>query len=104
MRIILLLSLILILSSCKTIETVEDEVTVHPNLPRPINSLQIEWNVIEYSDKIYVATTYEEFLDYLQFNQDVIRYINQLNKTVCFYRTDLDDTICLDKDQEEKNN
>lgn len=97
-------SLILFLNGCslfQTIETKEDQVTLHPTLPRPISDLQIDWNVIEYESQIYIATTYQEYLDYLQYQQDVIRYIKQINKTVCFYRKDLNDEICLDQTTED---
>ena len=75
MRLAIILSFFLLLVGCETTQVVDDQVVLHPNLPRPVSGLQIEWDVIEYSDKIYVATTYEEFLDYLQYNQDIVRYI-----------------------------
>ena len=104
MRILIITSLILFLHGCslfQTIETKEDQVTLHPNLPRPISGLQIDWNVIEYESQLYIGTSYQEYLDYLQHQQDVLRYIQQINKTVCYYRQELNENFCQDFQKED---
>jgi hypothetical protein len=78
-------------------------VNLHPDLPRPIQGLQINWAVIELPNSIYVGTTYDEYLKLLEYQSDLIRYSDQINRTVCFYRQDLEEDFCqiYQKEKEE---
>lgn|SRR5690554_1326080 len=97
MRIIILLFLVLSLQGCSLFEFLkpqDDKITLHPDLPRPISGLQIEWDVIELPHNIYIGTTYKEFLDLLEYQNNLVRYIDQINRTVCYYRQELEEDFC----------
>jgi hypothetical protein len=95
---ILILSLIILLVGCSTIKPINDQIIIHPELPRPISSLQIDWDVIELNQDLYIGTEYNSFLLLLEHQSDLIRYIEQTNKSICFYRKELNENFCLQKE------
>lgn len=106
MRIIILIVFAVLLQGCSLfnfLKPQDDDVNLHPDLPRPIQGLQINWAVIELPNSIYVGTTYDEYLKLLEYQSDLIRYSDQINRTVCFYRQDLEEDFCqiYQKEKEE---
>ena len=107
-RIILVLTLTIFLSGCGilsffTNDDVETDVVVHPELPRPVQNQNTDWIIIEDDEAIFVAAPYQQFLNHLESEEDKLRYIRQINKTVCFYRTELEEEFCQTiKDKNKK--
>lgn len=97
MRILTVIVLSFLLSGCAIFDifkTQEDKIQLHPELPRPISSLQIDWFILESNQEIVVGTQYQEFLKLLEHQNDMTRYLEQINETLCFYRKDLEESIC----------
>jgi hypothetical protein len=72
----------------------DDKVTLHPDLPRPVQHISVDWRIIELDGDVYVATEYGKFLNFMEYQNGVFRYIQQVNKTVCYYRDDLQEQFC----------
>lgn len=105
---IIFLSLILVsLSGCGFLsifskDVPDPQITIHPELPRPVQSQQVDWIIIEQDDGVYVGTSYQQFLNHLESEEDKLRYIRQINKSICYYRQDLEEEFCQQsKDKEE---
>jgi|AntRauTorcE11898_2_1112593.scaffolds.fasta_scaffold02696_3 hypothetical protein len=108
-RAIVLSISILMLSGCGifsffTNDDVETAVVVHPELPRPVQNQNIDWVIIEKEEKVFVGTPYQKFLNHLESQEDIIRYIRQINRSVCFYRKELEEVFCKQiKDKEDED-
>lgn len=72
----------------------DDNVTIHPELPRPVQPVNVDWKVDQINDEIVVMTSYDEFLNLLENQNDIVRFIDQMNNTVCYYRKELEETFC----------
>ena len=95
------------ISACSTIKPQVDTVTIHPDLPRPIQPLTLNWVILQDHGNVYVGTKYNDFLNFLQNRNDELRYIKQLRLDVCYYRKSLHEDFCkniLPKDQPTKKN
>jgi hypothetical protein len=73
----------------------EEPIIVHPDLPRPIKIHDIEWNITQTDEDVMVGTSYNDFLNLLDTNYDIGRYIQQLTQSICFYRKDLHEDFCM---------
>lgn len=105
-RIIIIVSVTLLISGCCLFqdkdEPATEEITQsHPQLPTPVRFRQYNWVVVEVDGQRYISLPYNDFIDYLSDQQDVLRYIRESNAIICFYRDendDLNDSICVDSD------
>ena len=77
-----------------TNEETETEVLVHPELPRPVQNQTTDWIIIENEEGVFVAAPYQQFLNHLEGQEDILRYIRQINSTVCYYRKELEEEFC----------
>jgi len=86
-----------VLQGCSIFDVIkpqDDQVTIHPELPRPVQPINVDWQIITKDDQVLVATPYDDFLTVLENDNDIVRFIDQLVNTVCYYRQDLDEEFC----------
>ena len=93
---VILLSILLGGCSLMSVESLPEEpIIIHPDLPRPVTIHDINWIIINTENSVVVATDYNNFLNMLDTNYDVGRYIQQLIQSICFYRKDLQEDFCV---------
>lgn len=80
-----------------------DTIT-HPQEPRPVTIGSYAWMVEEVDGKIYIGLTYDQFIDYMKDQEDVLRYIKESNAIICFYKTHFDEesVLCLEQNKNNK--
>ena len=86
------------LYGCGTTVNSEPTVTLHPDLPAPVDVRIYDWKIIEDDNKVYVGLKYQDYLDFAQDRQSILKYIRESNNVICFYRKgeDLNDSICVE--------
>lgn len=101
----------LILASCllvgcgSTTPTYEPQDTMevfHPPLPDPIQTSPIKFVVITKAtaplvlqdDSVYVALTWEDYLDLGKNSDSTLTYIKSQKVVLCYYRKSLNETFC----------
>lgn len=86
----------LLLVACgSTDRSVDSEIDqYHPAMPRPVMIFNPEWHVIEEDGKVYVASEYADFMDFMIYQEDLGRFIKQSISTMCYYRLRIKDDIC----------
>lgn len=84
-------------------ESVEPKVgTFHPPLPDPIRLDPLEFVVITKDtapllmkeDSVYVALTWEDYLNLGKNSNTMLMYIRSQVKVLCYYRKSLNEDIC----------
>lgn len=96
-KIIGILFLVSSLSACSVFKSldVQEQVVIHPELPRAITPLNIKWRVIELENEVYIGTEYNEFLIFMEHEADILRYIEQSKSVICYYREELKELYCV---------
>lgn len=90
--------ILILLSGCSSMSwdsLPEEPIVVHPDLPRPIEIHIMSWLLFEYDKQNVVGVPYDDFLNLLDTQYSTHRYIEQLRKSVCFYRKDLQEEFCM---------
>lgn len=94
---IICILLALTLQGCALFDVIkpqDDQVTIHPELPRPIKPTVVDWQIKVEENNVLVATSYDEFLTMMENDTDIVRFIDQLVNTVCYYRQELEEDFC----------
>lgn len=88
----------LFLVGCTSVREVPVERDVlpvfHPSLPEPVEVCNIKWNVLVLDENPYVALTYNDNITAAICFNEYERYIIQLLRVACSYRTELKEEIC----------
>lgn len=85
----------LLLVSCSSTTTPEVNVVQHPAFPVPYSACNaVNWAVQVDGDEAYVRTTYRENVLVAQCFKDLERYLIEVKNVACYYRKDLEESIC----------
>ena len=96
----LLFMIIVVISSCAKPYTkleIEEKIVIHPELPRPVSTINLDWKIIIMDEGIIVGLVYDDFMKHIEYISDIVRYIEQSRNVICFYRMDLKESFCVKK-------
>lgn len=62
--------------------------------PDPIKEYQAEWQVHEIDGQKWVGMPFTEFQDFRIWTNDILRYVQQSNNMICYYRAPLKEPKC----------
>lgn len=94
MQKIILILITLVLCSCSIFQSNDEKINLHPELPRHVSCVQTDLELLEYNSGYSVLIDYNSYIDHLDCLSNILRYIDQLTKSVCFYRKDQEEEIC----------
>ena len=96
-RIIAIVVLCMSFLSCSILkgESEQELLNNHPTQPRPVMLYSPEWSIVESQGIFYVGMGYNEFIDFMKYQEDLARYIKQSMVTMCYYRRDLKEEGCV---------
>jgi hypothetical protein len=106
MRIILLTIVLAGLMGCASPKTSYVQAPIpkyDPQFPAPYEVCNISFEVIEENNRAMVSITYNDNITAAICDRDKDRYIQQLINLTCFYRKDLNERICNNKELNEQN-
>ena len=95
----IVLCTVVFLTACSTLEPRTTIDTLQPAMPRPISRPITEWQVVTVDGLVYVALPYEKFIDYIAYQEDILRYMRQTLSVICYYRDDLKEEQCIDRSE-----
>lgn len=94
-RLIAAVCLSLTLVGCsQALPEVKPAPRVDATWPDPIKEYQAEWQVREIDGQKWVGMPFVEFQDFRIWTNDILRYVQQSNNVICYYRSPLKETKC----------
>lgn len=92
------LPLIAILLGCspKVVEVPSEPI--HVSWPSPLEKCEYKFSFKAQDDKPVVVLPYSEWVKLTSCREREVNYILNLSSMVCYYRTDLKETRCLNKE------
>jgi hypothetical protein len=88
----------LLMVGCKTNDIEippQKETLIHPEWPTSVKPYTFDWKVVvQENQDVVIGLSYDQSLEFRIFLEDIRRYINETNRTLCFYRKDLKEKIC----------
>jgi hypothetical protein len=83
---------------CKSNDIVVEppkETLIHPERPVAVRPYSFDWKVVVLEDQsVIIGLSYDQSLEFRIFLEDIRRFINETNKTLCFYRSELKEIQC----------
>lgn len=96
MRRQLIVTTLLLLFGCETTKTVivdANSITQHPPMPKAIYCPQLEVDSI-ISDGVNPSVTSDAVFIMAACNEEIVRYLKDVNVTLCYYRENLNEPRC----------
>lgn len=94
----LLISVILIgCTTTTTVVEVDKPLVAHPSLPTPVKPRVVNMKAMNYEGVPLVIMSVKDSQNLRVFNEDMLRYIKNINSIVCGYRRELNEDFCKER-------